>query len=87
MKTARMAVQGIRGSVRKLLEPLIQDLLDIIANIEVNIDYPEYDDVEQLSSDIIQPKAEEWMVRIRQILDRAQSGQLLEGGHQNSNCR
>ena len=79
-ENARMAVQGIRGSVRKLLEPLIQDLLDIIANIEVNIDYPEYDDVEQLSSDIIQPKAEEWMVRIRQILDRAQSGQLLKEG-------
>ena len=79
-ENARMAVQGIRGSVRKLLEPLIQDLLDIIANIEVNIDYPEYDDVEQLSSDIIQPKAEEWMMRIRQILDRAQSGQLLKEG-------
>ncbi|MCB6602577.1 50S ribosome-binding GTPase, partial [Erysipelatoclostridium ramosum] len=71
---------GLRGSVRKLLDPLIQDLLDIIANIEVNIDYPEYDDVEQLSSEIIQPKAREWMKRIQQILDRAQSGQLLKEG-------
>ena len=79
-ENARMAVQGLRGSVRKLLDPLIQDLLDIIANIEVNIDYPEYDDVEQLSSEIIQPKAREWMKRIQQILDRAQSGQLLKEG-------
>lgn len=79
-ENARMAVQGLRGSVRKLLDPLIQDLLDIIANIEVNIDYPEYDDVLQLSSEIIQPKAREWMKRIQQILDRAQSGQLLKEG-------
>lgn len=79
-ENARMAVQGIRGSVRKLLDPLIQDLLDIIANIEVNIDYPEYDDVEQLSIEIIQPKTKEWIKRIQAILNRAQSGQLMKEG-------
>lgn len=79
-ENARMAVQGIRGSVRKLLDPLIQDLLDIIANIEVNIDYPEYDDVEQLSIEIIQPKTKEWIKRIQEILNRAQSGQLMKEG-------
>lgn len=79
-ENARMAVQGIRGSVRKLLDPLIQDLLDIIANIEVNIDYPEYDDVEQLSIEIIQPKTKEWIKRIQAILYRAQSGQLMKEG-------
>ena len=79
-ENARMAMQGIRGSVKKLLDPLLQELLDIIANIEVNIDYPEYDDVEQLSTEIIQPKARAWMKRIQNILDRAQSGQLLKEG-------
>lgn len=79
-ENARMAVQGILGSVRKLLDPLIQDLLDIIANIEVNIDYPEYDDVEQLSIEIIQPKTKEWIKRIQEILNRAQSGQLMKEG-------
>lgn len=66
--------------MKKLLDPLLQELLDIIANIEVNIDYPEYDDVEQLSTEIIQPKARAWMKRIQNILDRAQSGQLLKEG-------
>ena len=79
-ENARMAMQGIRGSVKKLLDPLLQELLDIIAIIEVNIDYPEYDDVEQLSTEIIQPKARAWMKRIQNILDRAQSGQLLKEG-------
>ena len=39
-ENARLAMYGIRGSVRKLLDPLIKELLDMIANIEVNIDYP-----------------------------------------------
>lgn len=79
-ENAKMAMQGIKGSVKKLLDPLIQDLLDIIANIEVNIDYPEYDDVEQLTTDIIQPKAKQWLDKISNILDHAQSGQLMKEG-------
>lgn len=79
---ASMAVQGIRGSVRTLLEPLIQDILDIIANIEVNIDYPEYDDVEQLTSEVLLPKAQAWMHRIDEILARSESGRIIKEGIQ-----
>ena len=47
---ARLAIQGIRGSIRRLIEPLSEAAtLNIIANIEVNIDYPEYEDVDQLT--------------------------------------
>lgn len=76
----KIAMHGIRGSVRKLLEPLISDILDIIANIEVNIDYPEYDDVEQLTNELVLPKANAWMKRIDKILDQAMSGQLVKEG-------
>ncbi|MEG0507544.1 MAG: tRNA uridine-5-carboxymethylaminomethyl(34) synthesis GTPase MnmE [Longicatena sp.] len=76
----KLAMHGIRGSVRKLLEPLLQNILDIIANIEVNIDYPEYDDVEQLTNDQILPKANAWLENIRHILDTAQSGQIIKEG-------
>ena len=41
---------------KKLLQPLIDDLMEIIANIEVNIDYPEYDDVAQLTTHDLLPK-------------------------------
>lgn len=77
---ARMAVQGIRGSVRKLLEPLIDQILDIIAQIEVNIDYPEYEDIEQLTTDCLLPQIREWIGRIERILDRAAYGQRVKKG-------
>lgn len=79
---ARMAVQGIRGSVRELLGPLIQEILDIIANIEVNIDYPEYDDVEQLSSERLLPKARAWIQHIDELLARSESGRIIKEGIQ-----
>lgn len=79
-ESAKLALSGIRGSVKKLLEPLIQNILDMIANIEVNIDYPEYDDVEQLTNEALLPKAQEWIQEINRILVSAQSGQLIKEG-------
>ncbi len=77
---ARIAVQGIRGSVRRLLEPLIDDILNIIAQIEVNIDYPEYEDVEELTSETLLPEITRWIDRIGRILERAAFGQQVKKG-------
>lgn len=78
--THKMAVSGIRGSVKKLLDPLIEELLNIIANIEVNIDYPEYDDIEILTNEKLLPMAEKWMNKINEILKKSESGQLMKEG-------
>ncbi|MEG0842052.1 MAG: tRNA uridine-5-carboxymethylaminomethyl(34) synthesis GTPase MnmE [Erysipelotrichaceae bacterium] len=77
---ASLAIQGIQGSVRKLLDPLIQEVLDIVANIEVNIDYPEYDDVVQLTNDVLLPKAKHWLSEIDEILKRSESGKIVKEG-------
>lgn len=77
---ARLAMHGIKGSVKALLDPLISTMLDMIANIEVNIDYPEYDDVEQLTNEKLLPKAQVWLKKIDEILDKANSGQMLKEG-------
>lgn len=71
---------GIRGSIRKLLDPLIQELLDMIANIEVNIDYPEYEDIEEITEEKLLPKARKWLEEIDRILVRADSGQIIREG-------
>ena len=80
MESAKLAVKGVKGSVKTLLNPLIDSLLDIIANIEVNIDYPEYDDVEQLTNETILPKIEKWLVDIDDILKRANATMLVKEG-------
>ena len=41
-----LALKGITGNISNFIEELKEDLIQIITQIEVNIDYPEYDDVE-----------------------------------------
>lgn len=79
-KKASMAIEGIKGSVRKLIEPLIDDLVELIAHIEVNIDYPEYDDIEQLTNEIVYPQAVSLKNRLDEILRKAESGRIMKQG-------
>ena len=77
---AQMAIQGIRGSIRRLIEPLNEALLSIIANIEVNIDYPEYEDAQQLTWESVLPQARRWLGQMDEILQRAESGRIMKKG-------
>lgn len=77
---ARSAVHGIKGSVRRLLEPLIDSLSQIIAMIEVNIDYPEYDDVHQLSEEELKPRVKEWIKEIDALIRKAQAAVTIRSG-------
>lgn len=77
---AKSAVHSLKGSVAKLLEPLEEELTQIIANIEVNIDYPEYDDVRQLTDEEILPAAYSWMKQIRTIIETAEKAHIAREG-------
>jgi tRNA modification GTPase len=46
----KLANKGLRGDIAELISKKQQELLDIIAIIAVNIDYPEYDDVEEITN-------------------------------------
>lgn len=75
-----LALSGVRGSVKALIDPLLERLIQIIANIEVNIDYPEYDDVQVLTESIILPLAKEFLVDLGKILKESQSGRIMKEG-------
>ena len=76
----KIANSQLRGDVLKLVENLQNDLLDIIANIEVNIDYPEYDDVIEMTNDIIIPNIEFLIKKIDKILKESSTGQIIRDG-------
>ena len=79
---ASMAIHGIKGSVKKLLQPLIDDLMDIIAQIEVNIDYPEYEDVEELTADKLLPMSTSLIEKMNKIIEDSKNIKLLKDGIQ-----
>ena len=52
-KARQLSINQLSGKVSKLVQDLRDDLISIISNIEVNIDYPEYEDIEVLTNDKI----------------------------------
>lgn len=77
---AKSAVHSLKGSVTKILAPLEEDLTQIIANIEVNIDYPEYDDVHQLTEEEILPKANKWLKEIHKVIEESEKAVNVREG-------
>ncbi len=77
---AKSAVHSLKGSVRKLIDPLADAIVQILAQIEVNIDYPEYDDVRQLTEEELLPAAEKWLKDIEEIIRKAEQAVLIRAG-------
>lgn len=77
---ARSAVHSLGGSVKKILDPLTEELIQIIAQIEVNIDYPEYDDVEVLRDEQILPLAKRWISQMYELIDTASKAVSVRTG-------
>lgn len=75
-----LAISGVQGHIKKLIEPFLDRLMQMIANIEVNIDYPEYDDVEVLTEEKILPDVKQFVLDIEKILRESKSGQIMREG-------
>ncbi len=75
-----LAAEGLDGKIYKLISSLRESLLDIVANIEVNIDYPEYDDAETLTDEVLYPRIKKLKHRIDEILKKANMGKVMRDG-------
>ncbi len=75
-----LAMNQITGRVSNLINDLREDLISIISNINVNIDYPEYDDVTVVTNDILLPKVQAFKTKIAHILAESRNGQIIKEG-------
>lgn len=80
MTQLQIANQGLSGQVRELINDLQSDLLSLIAKIEVNIDYPEYDDAIVMTNEIIIPETKSIIEKINQILIKSDTGKVIREG-------
>ena len=77
---AKSAIKGINGSVERLIMPLMDDMKNVISMIEVNIDYPEYEDEKQMSNDVIKPYVEKWINQCAEMIDKAERFRVVKDG-------
>ncbi|AKG36885.1 tRNA uridine-5-carboxymethylaminomethyl(34) synthesis GTPase MnmE [Paenibacillus durus] len=74
-----VALKQVGGSLSQRIGILRQSLLELLAHIEVNIDYPEHD-VELLTAEYVKDKSREVMGGIDQLLKTATQGKILREG-------
>jgi len=79
-RAMNVALGQLEGRLSRLIKKLRQEILEVLAQVEVNIDYPEYDDVEEMTHQMMLQKAEYVKKEIEKLLATARQGKILREG-------
>ena len=78
----KVAIRGVDGEVSNLIRSLRQQMLELLAAIEVNIDYPEYEDAEDMTTHKIAPVLKKIEIELKNIIKHSENGVILKNGIQ-----
>lgn len=79
-KARQLSINQLSGKVSKLVQDLRDDLISIISNIEVNIDYPEYEDIEVLTNDKIYQDLLKLKKNLINIITKSKDNKIINQG-------
>ena len=75
-----LAINQVSGKTSDLIKNLRQQIVEILANIEVNIDYPEYEDIEEMTNQMLSDKLENIENKIKDIINKSENGKIIKEG-------
>ncbi len=75
-----LAINQISGKTSNLIKNLRQQIVEILANIEVNIDYPEYEDITVVTNQMLNDRLIDIEKRIKEILNKSENGKIVKEG-------
>ena len=76
----KLAMNQVKGNISNLINNLRQSILEVLANINVNIDYPEYEDIEEYTVDLLKDKLNEIEIKINEIIKKSENSQIIKEG-------
>ena len=76
----KQAINELQGNNSNLIKELREKLIQMISNIEVNIDYPEYEDIEELTNSKILPKLKDYLSNLETIISKSKEGRIIKEG-------
>ena len=79
-KARKMSINELNGKVSNLIKEIRTSLIKIISNIEVNIDYPEYEDIEIMTNDKVFPEINKIKEQLIKTIKESENGKLLNEG-------
>lgn len=74
------AMKELNGNLSNKIDLLREKLIEIISNIEVNIDYPEYEDINKVTNEEIYPKIKELIQEIDNLIASSEDGKIIKEG-------
>ncbi len=80
-ETARkLAMNQLSGKMSNRIRDFRQSIVEILANIEVNIDYPEYEDIEEMTQEKLLPPLEKMLKDMEYLIKESENGVLIKTG-------
>ena len=76
----KLAINQLNGYGSKLIRKLREDLVSLISNIEVNIDYPEYEDIYEVTMSDVSSKIYNIKKSLENIVSEYENGKLISDG-------
>lgn len=79
-KARKISLNTLTGETSNLIKDLRSELVGIISNIEVNIDYPEYEDIEVLTTEKILPSVNNFKEKLEEIIKKSEDSKVIKEG-------
>ncbi len=79
-KSLRLSMNQLTGSLKNLITETRKDIMGLIANIEVNIDYPEYEDAEDITLKKLKEKLLPIKSKLEELLKNSNDAKIIKNG-------
>ena len=76
----KLAISGLQGNIFNLIDSFRNAIKDLLSQIEVNIDYPEYNDIEVVTIDNIKEKVKIMKEKLREIIKESKNSKIIKDG-------
>lgn len=76
----KLAMNSLEGKLKNYIHSFRGPLKKLIANIEVNIDYPEYYDIEEVTKKDIEKEVEKLIPKLQKTIEESRSHQIVKSG-------
>ena len=76
----KLSINQLEGKVSIIIRNFRQKLLELLASIEVNIDYPEYEDIEVITNENIKKEISTIKEELNKIIVESENGKIIKKG-------
>lgn len=75
-----LALLSLSGEASAIIQPIKEKIADLLSLIEVNIDYPEYEDIEQANKEMIISAIDKINLDIAKLINEGNQGKIIKEG-------